>query len=965
MKVSKLLSLFVCFALMPVCASSEHRIGEYIPLEAITTPDSLTGNEDIRHESYEFYGNSITDTNLDEKSQDYLGTVENAYPVPVLSISDTEDISSPEYPDLYQFRQQLVLKGSDISLLFRQLKDSHLPAAERTGFISAWDDVLRQYAEILAGITDNIDIRQAALNGFPHKTIREVLGKIPELSVLGDEMISVDTNTDPGNQGKDLKDIFTMMANIGRKNQEQAKKTADEIRQLLSGRSFAGTQIVGRTDLYNPSYIYEGNVMTLEIVSRGSTSGAGGEVLKTWYETDEAGNIYGINITSTEQAREHGGDVFARALETIQIDYTPENSARLRAMQAEIDSMDDGDQWHSLMYPMVLTTFEKYFPEYDTSAIWKEFDRVIEEKTLRSGVSDSNGLVNIVISSPETPGLVTDSDISSSTASTFDSAIFLLMGEESGESGGSDAAPSLISPTDLVTEDPADRNALIDRFLQEYVISAGYECLTTYEITDQYPHDALAPNEDIYDIDEKYTGSFGSLRRLFKGNFPAYNKLTGSYEYITHASESDYDYICFCAGTNGWIRLKDGNGQVRFIRADDFLKAANQAAADHGYESGLVSGCYMVCAGENHNKGHALEIRMDSAALARHIFQQLSVNELKRLLGDHQISLQDLINMLTDNPDFEILNGNLPDDFLTDLGLEQDWWASIIRKLIEETDPSLLPAGSSFPDIGTPFGEDGNDEKKEAFIFSPEEFIQWLIDHGYISPESGGTPTNGQIFEWITEYLPEYLNSFSGEILFNVERIVTKQLRNTACREVSRFQNVGYPECGGTHKWIVSTNGFPSAPSYGGARSGVTLAQGTTTVQAFERVRQIYENAVTYDYTEEWILEPLDFVIFRKTVQGQLAGVDGAEHDQNTVYFSTTLGPMTEQPAGTWSFTTDEDEFGQNLSEKKTGSVIFGTVTTIMSKFGYWINGIPSGSYSLNDFSVLPAAGDSYSYRIQ
>ena len=221
---------------MPVCASSEHRIGEYIPLEAITTPDSLTGNEDIRHESCEFYGNSITDTNLDEKSQDYLGTVENAYPVPVLSVSDTEDISSPEYPDLYHFRQQLVLKGSDISLLFRQLKDSHLPAAERTGFISAWDDVLRQYAEILAGITDNIDIRQAALNGFPHKTIREVLGKIPELSVLGNEMISVGTNTDPGNQGKDLKDIFTMMANIGRKNQEQAKKTADEIRQRRGDR---------------------------------------------------------------------------------------------------------------------------------------------------------------------------------------------------------------------------------------------------------------------------------------------------------------------------------------------------------------------------------------------------------------------------------------------------------------------------------------------------------------------------------------------------------------------------------------------------------------------------------------------------------------------------------------------------------------------------------------------------------
>ena len=65
----------------------------------------------------------------------------------------------------------------------------------------------------------------------------------------------------------------------------------------------------------------------------------------------------------------------------------------------------------------------------------------------------------------------------------------------------------------------------------------------------------------------------------------------------------------------------------------------------------------------------------------------------------------------------------------------------------------------------------------------------------------------------------------------------------------------------------------------------------------------------------------------------------------NTVYFSTTFGPLTEIPAGSWTFVTDEDEFGQAVPQGEPGAVSFGTITMYSIGGGYWINGIPSGDY--------------------
>ena len=85
----------------------------------------------------------------------------------------------------------------------------------------------------------------------------------------------------------------------------------------------------------------------------------------------------------------------------------------------------------------------------------------------------------------------------------------------------------------------------------------------------------------------------------------------------------------------------------------------------------------------------------------------------------------------------------------------------------------------------------------------------------------------------------------------------------------------------------------------------------------------------------------------------------------NTVYFSTTFGPLTEIPAGSWTFVTDEDEFGQAVPQGEPGAVSFGTITMYSIGGGYWINGIPSGDYLITQTSVSSTDSSAYCYRIQ
>ena len=984
---SKIILFFTVLILMIPSAGLAHRVGEYIPLNASVTPDIMTGSEVSESEDYQFEGSNVTDTEIDDSGTELIGYGEFNYPVTVSFAGDITDISSDQYPDIFQYEQELLIDGSEISKLFQLYKAGLQTLDTPSQFESEWQNIVDGYADTISGLTDSINIRQLATQRLSGTRLADILSHIPDLFVTGDLTVHVDINTDPTNDGDHLKDIFSMMMEIGMENWETAQKAAEDAKALISGRAYAGTQIVGRPDLYGKSsyngdstFNYEGNVLTIYVWSRGSMSSYGGITIASNYEWDEeSGHGRIVYLHSTEEAREAGLDTYGKAFEEYKIPATAENINRLKQLEEELDDMSSGNNWFSLSYMKALTAIAVAFPEYNKSSAWDAFLQAeLENEESDPYHQHGHYMAEVSIDRPKTKGLVTDYDLSKSTAVTFDAAIDLIMPDT--YLYDYQPEPEYADPTDLHASPEYRQHAdRVDEFISKYIIGAGYECLTQSELTDEYSWDAYEPNNEIYEIDGKYTGTFGDVCRLVVGDIPAYNKLTGSTEDICHASESLYDYICFCAGTNGWVRIKNGNGDVRFIRYEDFLKAANAAAEDSGLGPDLISDCYMVCAGENHNKGHVLELRLDTNQIAENVFRQLTINDLRELLGDHEIALRDLVDLVTGGFDFNIQDGHIIEGFDETVSRTEDWWLDILRELLEELDGD---SGSDLKGDGDPDGDSGSGDTGDnqhggdgtdgggsghsgKFRFTMEEFIRWLIEQGYISEGESSEHTQEDEIRWMTDYFPEYLSHYSGVVVFSVDRVITKQLKNTTSRSTSRFQNVGFPEGGGSHKWVVTTNGFSSLPYYGGSQSGVTLAAGTTSVSASEAVRQIYEDAVTYDYTEEWILEPFGYVIFRKTVSGELAGVDGQTHDVNTVYFSTTLGPVTEIPAGDWTFITEEDEFGQAYHQGEDGTVPFGTITMYSITGGYWINGIPSADYSVSQLSVSTADGSAYCYRIQ
>ena len=98
--------------LMAPSAGSALRIGEYIPLTASVSTETLTGSEESGSEEYQFENTNTTDTNIDTSGSELIGYGEHQYPVTVAFAGDITDISPEQYPDIYQFEQELLLGKS-------------------------------------------------------------------------------------------------------------------------------------------------------------------------------------------------------------------------------------------------------------------------------------------------------------------------------------------------------------------------------------------------------------------------------------------------------------------------------------------------------------------------------------------------------------------------------------------------------------------------------------------------------------------------------------------------------------------------------------------------------------------------------------------------------------------------------------------------------------------------------------
>ena len=130
--------------LMAPSAGSALRIGEYIPLTASVSTETLTGSEESGSEEYQFENTNTTDTNIDTSGSELIGYGEHQYPVTVAFAGDITDISPEQYPDIYQFEQELLVEGSEISKLFEIYKAGGMTPGDRTRLPNVWNCPLTQ-----------------------------------------------------------------------------------------------------------------------------------------------------------------------------------------------------------------------------------------------------------------------------------------------------------------------------------------------------------------------------------------------------------------------------------------------------------------------------------------------------------------------------------------------------------------------------------------------------------------------------------------------------------------------------------------------------------------------------------------------------------------------------------------------------------------------------------------------------
>ena len=918
-------------AIYPVI-SQAFEAGDTVTCQASTTASASVVNAENISESSEFEGTNVTDTNLADSSSVLLGFTGTERELTVASAGDISRITGGEN-GLYVYEQHLKIPAGDIADLLSDYQTAGLSPVEKETFDNLWNRVVEGYESVLKNVDgQHIDpgVASAALRA---SLIQDILDDIPPMT-SADDKVRVSANTDPFAKEKTLAFMGELMK-VSSKNREIAKETAEQVAALTASAPGSFTQIVSRPDMYG-NYTYQGNVLKLRLWNQKTTD-------QTYYEID--------------------------------IPCTPENSERIQAML----SSEKVNNSHTFPthYKEMFANLKKIMPEYDFS----EAEAAFEKANLDNGTYSST-YISAEAECPDTIGLVNQSANAYSIV-PGESFFFYCLGleppvydyvdrtiilygtpsiqmNEYGEivpKDGGTLLPQTATKTEYVRVGGSDipPDEVADMFIEQY-LTGRYEVLTEAELIKLYPSVAYTPNREVYDIPEIYTGNIGSVARWFKGDLEAENLITHSKESIIHASADDYDYVCFCAGTNGWVRIGTGSDS-RFVRYSDLCAAGNRAMEENMGVKDVIKDSYMSCSGEVNDQGHELITVIDTQAIAKQHFIHLTTADLQRIMGDHEITIGDLLDMY-DDPDFQPDILFDPDEWTEEAN---EWWDDVIRRIKENITTGKDPFSDLIgddPDTPDSFADYDPLHPSDTFDFDLQDFIRYLIEQGSISADDVPS-TPDAITQIITEYLPDYLNTFSGRVVMDVTRIITKQLKNTTSRETSSVVNKGYGSS--THHWTISVNGVPKSNTRMSDTIQYTLAEGTNQINAYENLQNIYEDVLTYDYTEEWVLKETGQVIYKKQVNGSLNGVDGAQRDQNTIHFNKRIGPLHEVSAGSWTFVTDESEEEQDDLPDPVG---IGALFVYTTNGGYWVNGMPSSIWSL-DYGSVDSVDETYSFRIK
>ena len=537
---------------------------------------------------------------------------------------------------------------------------------------------------------------------------------------------------------------------------------------------------------------------------------------------------------------------------------------------------------------------------------------------------------------------------------------------------------SPISPTDLPSEGEApdfgtvtttetvgvSQSDLKKSFLTDYITEENGFIPASVFMTDANKHIWYEMNPEIYGKEtgglfsqESSVGIFGEIARYVSG-FEVENTVTGQIEHIQGATDNN-GYIGFCAASNGYIYMQDANGNWGFMKKEDYLNnAVKKCATDHGVDPALIGNVYVYV---DDNGKQCIGVEYDVGSMILGAGNPIPLDKLKELMGEYKKKLKDLaeadgvgddmidwsgLGDIMDNFDPTKMDDwrDWVKDYLKELGYdftdeEIDAIIEIIRQVL--TDPDLQDALDP-RDKEDDSGEDKDDnEEKESWTW--EEILKMFEEM------FGPKPTDIEDTQWIIEHLPEFLETYGGQKLFTVNRIITKQLSDVAVEKSSTtYRQGGYT-------WMI-TQGGDTRPGGSGVSTSMTLVSGPNTATAYAKLQNVYVETLSYDYKEEWVLEGLDknYVIYTREIKGY---IPGQENDGRNVLKSVVnYGQPTDTEVYSRTIIPVEPEPTDNIIGE-------GITTWINTQRGWWMNGVRYTQYAANPVTVQTVEETS-TYRV-
>lgn len=687
--------------------------------------------------------------------------------------------------------------------------------------------------------------------------------------------------------------------------------------------------------------------------------------------------IYGVGIQDSYQSRMtdldssvvNYSDWFSYS--KVEVPYTKETRNWLNQMRDELDTLE------APTFDNTYVVISKYSDQlgltpYQMAAMATTLTENAGRETdlgvfgLKSKVSEN---LNVEITTPRGNGLTVTQGMY--LPLELETALYFVMGAEPPEymqekversfNGGSDHGGVLgggsYTTMELVQTAGQSKEQVMDDFVENYLLdNENVEFYTIGDLKRTHPEINGKVNSEMYgefDADRGFIsandwilGTLGLGERTIKMT----NQVTEQEE---EATISNTELDTYLMGTYGYVTLVY-NGKTYYVKTEDLDAAINRAAEEHG-TTDYFDKNYLVIQDDG-KISTAIDFNM-----AAFLEDQIKIT-LTDPYYNGDISLNDLIDEYIDP-------SNVWEDIILDIaeatGEDADtvrqYWQKVLadtigEAVIKEDDPAItaaweeVKAGNTSPDI----------TKNNTTTFDPNQFIEWLEQQGLLDETDAGKQpeeiSKDSMQEYYTRYFDRYLNENSGLMIFDVERRIIKSAKAITERQTTNYKHMSF-------QWDI--NG--GSPVNGGQTQTVQLwSEGETTVHAKETYQIEQESVMCYDYYEVWYIDGGAgniFPIYCKEVKGGFAGLGGNTTDQNVISMSKTFGETKERDAGSWSFTVDQDEYGQEIGEDVSmGGSIIRTTTFVDGGLGYWINGVQMFTYP--DGYASPVE-ETKSYRIE